>query len=288
MAVETWGQPDATPVFLLHGTPGGRFQPRPRAKTLHLLGIRLISFDRPGYGGSDRRINRVVADAAEDVEDIADALGLGRFAVVGRSGGAPHALACAAVLGDRTIRAAALVGLAPRLAEGLDWFDGMIEANVAEYVAARAGHRVVASRLRAAADEIRADPASKVLNICAQVPDSDRQVVGDHGIRRMLERNFAEGLRVSEDGWVDDVLAFTAPWGFDVAAIEAPTLLWHGENDVYSPVSHTRWLAKRIRNATVRIQRGAAHFGALKAMPEILAWVASGAAVRSAEAQGLG
>ncbi|MFD0665986.1 alpha/beta fold hydrolase [Thermocatellispora tengchongensis] len=86
LAVETWGQPDATPVFLLHGTPGGRFQPRPRAKTLHLLGIRLISFDRPGYGGSDRRINRVVADAAEDVEDIADALGLGRFAVVGRSG----------------------------------------------------------------------------------------------------------------------------------------------------------------------------------------------------------
>ncbi|GAA0410409.1 alpha/beta hydrolase [Acrocarpospora corrugata] len=285
MAVEIWGKPDGTPVFLLHGTPGGRFQPRPREKSLHMLGIRLISFDRPGYGGSARRLNRTVGDVAADVAAIADALGLGVFAVVGRSGGAPHALACAALLPDRVTRAAALVGLAPRTAEGLDWFEGMIDANVMAYTEARAGHRAITARLRVAAREIRADPGSKVRGIYEQVPESDRRVVGDNGIRRMLERNFVEGLRDSVDGWVDDVMAFSIGWGFEVSAITAPTLLWHGENDVYSPVGHAYWLAGRIPHADVWIQRGAAHFGALEVLPRVLAWLVRGSGeVRSAAA----
>src|SRR5690606_26673026 len=112
LAVEQRGRPDGHPVFLLHGTPGSRLGPRPRASVLYRLGIRLITFDRPGYGGSDRMRGRRVADVAADVACIADALGLGAFAVVGRSGGAPHALACAALMPDRVTRVAALVGLA--------------------------------------------------------------------------------------------------------------------------------------------------------------------------------
>lgn len=78
---------------------------------LYRLGVRLITFDRPGYGDSDRLPGRPVAHAAADVETIADALDLAEFAVVGRSGGAPHALACAALLPHRIARAAALVSL---------------------------------------------------------------------------------------------------------------------------------------------------------------------------------
>ncbi|MFF5207863.1 alpha/beta fold hydrolase [Streptosporangium sp. NPDC000396] len=273
LAVEERGEPEGNPVFLLHGTPGSRFGPSPRASVLYRLGIRLISFDRPGYGNSDRMPGRAVADVATDVKAIADALGIDRFAVVGRSGGAPHALACAALLSDRTTRVAALVGLAPRGAEGLDWFDGMIESNVVEYTVARAGRRAVTARLTSAAEEIRADPHSKVLGLYDQVPESDRRVVSDHGIRVMLVRNFAEGLRDSADGWVDDVLAFTSAWGFDPAAISVPTLLWHGENDVFSPVGHARWLGQRIPGAMVKIQRGVAHFGAIDVLPKVLLWL---------------
>uniref|UniRef100_UPI0013B3CC93 alpha/beta fold hydrolase n=1 Tax=Nonomuraea lactucae TaxID=2249762 RepID=UPI0013B3CC93 len=112
LAVEDRGNPEGTPVFLLHGTPGSRFGPSPRAGVLYRLGIRLITFDRPGYGHSDRRRGRSVSDVASDVAAIAGALGIGSFAVVGRSGGAPHALACAALLPGLVTRAAALVGLA--------------------------------------------------------------------------------------------------------------------------------------------------------------------------------
>jgi pimeloyl-ACP methyl ester carboxylesterase len=98
--------------------------------------VRLIAFDRPGYGWSDRLVSRLVADVVPDVRTIADELGIDKFAVLGRSGGGPHALACAAILPDRITRAGVLVSLAPWAAEGLDWFAGMAESNVREYTVA--------------------------------------------------------------------------------------------------------------------------------------------------------
>src|SRR5579863_97564 len=113
LAVDSWGATDGKPIFLLHGTPGSRNGPKPRASVLYRLGVRLISYDRPGYGGSERQKGRKVADAAWDVLAIADSLGIKKFGVVGRSGGGPHALACAALLGDRVTAVAALVSAAP-------------------------------------------------------------------------------------------------------------------------------------------------------------------------------
>jgi pimeloyl-ACP methyl ester carboxylesterase len=273
LAVETWGDPDGWPVFLLHGTPGSRLGPCPRGIVLYQLGIRLIAFDRPGYGGSDPLNGRSVADVAVDVAAIADAFRYDRFAVVGRSGGGPHALACAALLPQRTTRVAVLVSLAPRTAEGLDWFDGMAASNVTDYTAASAGHGRLAPRLAHKAESIRADPENLVRGLHAELSGPDRRIVGDAGIRMMLVRNFAEALRNSAQGWIDDALAFCAPWGFDPAAITVPVLLWHGENDVFSPVGHARWLAERIRSATVVVQPGAAHFGALGVLPDVLHWL---------------
>jgi pimeloyl-ACP methyl ester carboxylesterase len=242
---------------------------------LHRLGIRLIAFDRPGYGRSDRFEGRQVANVAEDIGAIADFYGLRKFAVVGRSGGGPHALACAALLPHRTTRAAVLVGLAPHGARGLDWFDGMAESNVIDFTAAAAGYDPLSARLVPAAETIRADPASLITRLQAELPDSDRQVVADIGIRRMLVRNYEEALRTSAYGWIDDALAFCAPWGFDPARIPVPVLLWHGASDVFSPASHAVWLAERIPAATVLIQAGAAHFGALDVLPDILSWLAA-------------
>jgi pimeloyl-ACP methyl ester carboxylesterase len=276
LSVEIFGDTEGIPVFLLHGTPGSRLGPRPRGVVLHRLGVRLIAFDRPGYGSSDRLPGRQVADAASDVEAIADAYQLERFAVVGRSGGGPHALACAALLAHRTTRAAVLVGLAPHGADGLDWFDGMAQSNVTEFSAAAADIELISARLTSAAESIRADPASLLASLQAELPDPDRRVVADHGIRSMLVRNYAEAVRSSPYGWIDDALAFSSPWGFDPATVTVPVLLWHGESDVFSPASHARWLAERIPSATVLVQAGAAHFGALDVLPDILRWLAAG------------
>jgi pimeloyl-ACP methyl ester carboxylesterase len=113
--------------------------------------VRLISFDRPGYGESERKAGRQVADVSADVLAIAAAYELDRFAVVGRSGGGPYALACAALLPDRVTRAAVLVGLAPQGADGLDWFDGMAQFNVTEFTAAANGYEDIVAHTKAMA-----------------------------------------------------------------------------------------------------------------------------------------
>ncbi|MGP3632982.1 alpha/beta fold hydrolase [Streptomyces sp. 24-1644] len=272
LAVEHYGKPHGRPVFLLHGTPGSRLGPAPRGSVLYRLGVHLIAYDRPGYGDSDRLPGRPVAHVADDVAAIADALGIERFGVVGRSGGAPHALACAALLPDRTARTAALVGLAPRDAQGLDWFDGMTESNVREYTNAEAGARQLTAALEFRSATIRADPAGMVAEMHSTLPASDRGIVADAGIRAMLTRNFAEGLRSSADGWVDDVMSFSTDWGFSPEDIASPVLLWHGEDDVFAPVSHTRWLAERIPGSELVVERGAAHFGALRVLTRVLGW----------------
>jgi pimeloyl-ACP methyl ester carboxylesterase len=260
-------------VFFLHGTPGSWVGPVPRERILYDQGIRLISFDRPGYGNSAPRPGRTVADVVPDVTAIADGLGIDQFAVLGRSGGGPHALACAALLPGRVTRAAALVSLAPPDAEGLDWFNGMADSNVDAYTTAAADPELLTARLVQAAAKIKANPTSHVAGLEIEMPAPDRLVVADAGIRAMLAQNFAEALRTSADGWIDDVLALCSPWGFDVSAIDAPVLLWHGEDDVFSPVAHTRWLARRIRSAYLEIQPGSAHFGALKVLPDFLSWL---------------
>ncbi len=275
LSTHVYGDPEGRPVFLLHGTPGSRLGPHPRAAVLHRLGVQLIAFDRPGYGRSDRMEGRRVADAATDVLAIADAYGLDKFAVVGRSGGGPHALACAALLPDRVTKAAVLVGLAPRGANGLDWYDGMTESNVSEHTAAANGREGLAAMTEAAADAVRADPESLLASLQPEMPDPDRRVVADPGIRALLLKTYAEGLRTSADGWIDDVLAFYLPWGFDPATVTVPVLLWHGAIDNLSPVSHAMWLADRIPSATVVVQAGASHFSALDVLPDILRWLSS-------------
>jgi pimeloyl-ACP methyl ester carboxylesterase len=240
---------------------------------LYELGVRLISFDRPGYGHSDRLESRTVADVVPDVLAIADSLGLGQFAVLGRSGGGPHALACAALLPDRVTQAAALVSLAPWDAEGLHWFDGMADSNVDAYTTAVSHPELLTTRLVQAAAKIKADPASHVAGLRIEMPEPDRRIVADAGMRALLAQNFAEALRSSADGWIDDVLAFCSPWGFDVSDVRVPVLLWHGENDVFSPATHTQWLAERILSAFIEIRPSSAHFGALEFLPDALSWL---------------
>jgi pimeloyl-ACP methyl ester carboxylesterase len=273
VTVDTWGSPDGMPVFLLHGTPGSRSGPRPRTSVLYRLGVRLICYDRPGYGASVPHPGRTVADAAGDVRAIADELELPRFSVVGRSGGGPHALACAALLGDRVQSAACLVGLAPSDAEDLDWYDGMAHSNVEEFTSADTSHQAVKASLAEQAELVRRDPENMLKLLDSELAAADRRVVGNAGIRRLLTETYAEAVRGGAEGWIDDVMALRSPWGFGLSQINVPVLLWHGANDMFSPVGHTYWLAKRIRGAVMEIHSGAAHFAAVEALPSALAWV---------------
>ncbi|MFJ8861298.1 alpha/beta fold hydrolase [Streptomyces sp. NPDC102451] len=273
LMVERQGDPRGRPVFLLHGMPGSRLGPAPRGMVLYQRKMQLITFDRPGYGGSDRLPGRRVMDVAEDVRAIADSLGLERFAVVGRSGGAPHALACAALMPDRVTRTAALVSLAPWDAEGLDWFEGMAASNVLAYSTAAQDPDGLAESFIIRSAAIRQNPVQLLDDLRQELTDSDRIVVNDAGIRMMLLANFREGLRTSAYGWIDDAIAFCRPWGFAPSDIKGPVMLWHGEKDVFSPVGHSRWLAGQIPGSTAVLEPTAAHFDALSVLPDVLHWL---------------
>jgi pimeloyl-ACP methyl ester carboxylesterase len=276
LSVEICGDPDGLPVFLHHGTPGSGKGPRPRDGVLYRLGVNLISYSRPGYGGSTRHPQRTVAAAAQDVAHLADEFGLDRFAVLGRSGGGPHALACAALLPERVTRAAALVSVAPADAIGLDWFGRMVESNATAYQTADTDMFRLMEQLRLRAGRVRSDPAHLIDTLRGEMAPADLRIVDDIVIRNLLLRTYREALADGPYGWIDDVLALRRDWGFPLEHIHVPVRLWHGADDPFTPVTHTVWLAEHIPGVTMEVQHGAAHFGALRVLPQLLAWLVAG------------
>ena len=280
LQVNVAGAADGYPVFLMHGTPGSRRGPRPRGIVLHRLGVRLVSYDRPGYGRSDRAEGRTVTDAAHDVITIARASGIDEFAVVGRSGGGPHALAVAALHPDRVSSVAVLVSLAPYNAGGLDWFDGMNEHNVREFMAVDDETDPHFDDILQWAEATGRDPQHMIDVLRPDLCEFDHRVVGDVALRRLLLDTYREGLRQGPGGWIDDVLAFRRPWGFELSDIRVRTLLWHGANDHFSPVEHSYWLHGQMTGgptpAELHIQPGIGHFGAVEVLPDVLSWIVDG------------
>jgi pimeloyl-ACP methyl ester carboxylesterase len=152
----------------------------------------------------------------------------------------------------------------------------MAPSNVSEFRAACTDPERYAARLIPRSLAIRSDPARLLEELRADLTDEDRMIVSDLTIRSMLLRAYLEALRTSPYGWIDDVLALTGPWGFDPAQIRVPVLLWHGARDVFSPASHSSWLAARIPRATAVLEPAAAHFAALRALPDVLDWLLEG------------
>jgi pimeloyl-ACP methyl ester carboxylesterase len=274
LAAAEWGDPAGVPLISIHGTPSGRLGRWRDASIYERVGVRRITFDRAGYGLSTRRPGRRVADIVDDVVTIANALGIDRFAVTGRSGGGPHTLACAALLADRVLRCAAVVAVAPFDAEGLDWFAGQTPGNVTEGGLALEGEAALRVKLEADARTILeriASGATDTLPDDYQLSDSDRiQQAKD---RAVLAENLPDALQNGVDGWVDDDLAFVAPWGFDVASIAVPTSLWYGRADTLVPAAHGDWLAARIPNVEV-FSNEFGHFGEDADAERELAWLA--------------
>ena len=111
--VRTGGDDSTLTVFYHHGSPNIGEPPTPLFEVSAQLGIGWVAHSRPGYGDSTRAEGRSIVSVARDVEELADALGVRRFAVFGHSGGGPHALACAGTMPERVIAAVAISGLAP-------------------------------------------------------------------------------------------------------------------------------------------------------------------------------
>ena len=255
----------AAPLTLLwhHGSPQTGALLEPLVDAAGARGIRLVSYGRPSYGGSTPNPGRTVA--AADVEHIVDALGIGRFAVMGASGGGPHVLACAARLPDRVVGAVTLACIAP-FTDEFDWFAGM--AAPGGLRAARGGR---AARERfAETDEF--DPAQFIA--------ADWAALG--GTWASLGRDAESAGNASPDGLIDDDVAFARPWGFDIGRIAVPFLLVQGGEDRVVPASHAQWLLAHIPAAELWLRPRDGHVSVLDAVPVAMDWLVATAGAGSA------
>ena len=236
-------------VLWSHGTPNIGEPPVPLFRAAAERGIRFIGYDRPGYGPSTAAPERTIGSSAEDVATLLDVVGIHRFAMLGHSGGGPHTLACAALLGDRLIAGVDISGPAPYGSPGLDYFTGMVGSGAEELRSAAVGREALEKTL-AASDY-----------------DPEMFTAADHatlqGSWSWLNGIVSRALDGGIGGMVDDDLAYAAPWGFDVAAIRRPLLVCHGEQDRVVPASHGRWVASQIPNAELRTYPEDGHLSVL-------------------------
>ena len=262
-------------MLAIYGTPSSGRIYEPHAADAAAQGVRLVSWTRPGYAGSDPQPGRSVADFAADATTIADALGVDRFAVWGVSGGGPHALACAALLGERVAAAASLAGVAPFDADALDWLEGMGEDNLEEFGAVLEGREALEPLLRAHAAAFETVTGDGIREQWATLLSEADAEVATAELADFLVADIRTALASGVEGWVEDDLAFVAPWGFDLGALAVPVLVWQGEQDRFVPPSHGRWLAERIPGAEVRLTEEDGHLTLIeRRVPEVHAWLA--------------
>jgi pimeloyl-ACP methyl ester carboxylesterase len=274
LTVREGGDPDGVPVLVHNGTPGSSLLYEPHLRDAEEKGIRLFSYDRPGYGGSTRNRGRRVADCAEDVASVCDALGVERFCVWGISGGGPHALATAALLPNRVAAAAVLAPVAPFGAEGLDFYEGMGEQNIEEFRAIFEGEEAHLAVLERDREELLAATPDHLVEVLKTLlGPADREVLTGRIAVFLLESTRA-GVQRSLDGWFDDDVAFSQPWGFDLASIRVPVLHWQGEQDRFVPFGHGVWLSEHIPGVESHLSPEDGHITlAERRVPEVHAWL---------------
>jgi pimeloyl-ACP methyl ester carboxylesterase len=250
------GSPGELTMVWHHGSPQTGALLDPVLAAAASRGVRLVSYARPSYGGSSPNPGRDIASAAADVEQLAEAVGIERFAVMGASGGGPHALACVALLPDRVIGAVCLASPAP-YTDAFDWYAGMASPNA---LRAAAGGREERARF-ALTEEFDA----------SQFIPADWAALS--GTWAPLGRDAEQAGSAGPDGLIDDDVALAGPWGFDLTSISVPVLLVQGGADRVIPSSHADSLLRAIPTAELWLRPRDGHISVLEACPVGMDWL---------------
>ncbi|MEU3017650.1 MULTISPECIES: alpha/beta hydrolase [unclassified Nocardiopsis] len=255
VALTDIGDPDGTAVLYAHGAPVSRRNLGDQHAEFAAAGLRVITADRPGYGGSSPVPGRTRADWADDTAALADALGIDRFLVAAHSSGGPYGVAVAALLPER-VGGTVVLGGVTDFAWGPSW-EGFSASECAmmrqpdERAALEWGERHLAD-----ADGI-------------EWPDPDRELISTRDLphlRASSKEAFAQGV----GGYTQDTWVQGRPWDFDPADAGAPFVVVHGDLDTVVPIAHSRHTAELVPDAELRVLPGHGHVTVLWELPALL------------------
>ncbi len=253
-----FGDPQGAPVIAIHGTPGSRFMFALTDKAARARRLRVIAPERPGYGLSDFRRKDALAHAAEDMKAFADALGLNRFAVIGVSGGGPHAIATAASMPDRT----ALLALVSPVGPIAECHARIRLSKLHRLIFTRLGRSdpACAAFFWSLRNLVRWAPGVAYRALMQRVPRSDRVVLARDEVRANLQAALREGLRSGIDGARQDLRLFCAPWGLPLQETDVPAIVWQGSDDAIVPPGGAYHLAETLPNCRLDVIQGGGHY----------------------------
>lgn len=267
------GRPRGRPVFAFHGTPGSRRQVAFDAKSIAAAGVRMIAPDRPGYGLSSFHPRRCLADWAADVSALADHLELESFAVVGVSGGGPHAVACARLLPERVTAAGVVSGVGPM---GDPEFDvGMVGFNRGLSLLARQAPVALRPVFWFQEFSVRRWPEAAMRAATKRFPAPDVEVLERAEVRAVFFDDARRSSATAGRAAAQDFVLFARDWGFRLQDVTVPCHLWHGDADRNVPIGHGRFMAGRIPGAVLHECPGEGHLLYVDHLEEVLRTVAS-------------
>ena len=268
VAWAAWGEPSGRPLLLCHGTPGSRLNRSADAELYRRVNAHVVTFDRPGYGRSTAQRDRTIVSVADDAIAVADARGWERFAVLGVSGGGPHALALGAGSPDRLSALGVAVGAVP--AELIDPDDLIAFNRESRRRAREEGRDSLEAFLAEPASQIAADPMGVLESAMADAPAADKEMMRRPEIREVTAESLREGFVNGPRGWFDDGWVLSNPWGFELGEVGVPVHLWYGALDRNVPLGAVRTMIAELDVASFEIIQDAGHLGWLTREEQVL------------------
>lgn len=253
------GAPQGDPLFTCHGLPGSRMESYLIDEAAKKLNFRVITPDRPGYGLSTPHAHRTLLQWSNDITRLADQLDISTFRIIGISGGAPCALACAANFPHRINKISLVCGLGPirntALTKNMHSFEKLNIWLATHFPLLL--KTAIGSPISAIA---KLSPALVLQLIGLHNGGEDRKILKDARVKQLISLNIKEAFRQGAIGAVDDLQMYTQAWGFQLADINKAVDIWHGDEDNVVPLSHSEYIHKHLPNSRLMIVPGEAHF----------------------------
>jgi len=263
LAYTDCGEPAGPLVVYFHGAPTSRLDLAGAEESFRAFGVRVVSPDRPGYGGSSPQAGRGFNDWAPDVAALGDHLGAERFAVMGLSSGGPYAVACAALLPERIVSAGVVAGVTD-----MGWPGAWEGYEQSEATLMRIGDEAAAMRW---CEEHYGPDGSRFFDSDSEMAAADMALLEDEAVANAFFTTVRAAFHQGVSGFAQDITVQGRPWPFDPSLITATTRVLHGQADTFVPIAHGRHTSDVIPGASLTTFPDHGHLSIITEIPQLTA-----------------